>query len=256
MHYRHSEFILPRALRRLIVTLRAELPPLRINEIETICYVRTGRRPNGKTIKRIRLIATGRTVGIARRREVLGPSHGRMYQPEDLHRTFFTTRFRRQFDAFGYIRFWQWRIYGEHGRARRGAIVWLYGETLTGSSKATALANYRVSYQPDLKLWRTVDERIFASFASVAWSNVLAGTLGTRWTYYRLPHAADSRDRTLLTMVRESSFARNAAADNQRASLAGMPQAGEQVPAQHNGLDNRHRQRRDPQSDAADCSVE
>ncbi len=40
-------------LRHLIVSLKAEHPPLRINEIGTICYVRTGRRPDGKTIRRV-----------------------------------------------------------------------------------------------------------------------------------------------------------------------------------------------------------
>lgn len=67
-------------------------------------------------------------------------------------------RFRRMIDRAGYIRFRHWRIYGEYGLARRTAVVWLYGEPLTVSFEETALADYRVSYQPDLKHLRTVDE--------------------------------------------------------------------------------------------------
>lgn len=90
--------------------------------------------------------------------EVLGWVQGRVYLPEDLHRTFCTTRFRRMVDRAGYIRFRHWRIYGELGLARRAAVVWLYGETLTVSFEETAVSNYRVSYQPDLRHLRTVEE--------------------------------------------------------------------------------------------------
>jgi len=44
---------LPHYLRQLIVELKAEHPPLRVHEIQTICYVRTGRRPAAKTVKRV-----------------------------------------------------------------------------------------------------------------------------------------------------------------------------------------------------------
>ncbi|NJO81878.1 MAG: transposase [Blastochloris sp.] len=44
---------LPPALRDMIGHLKAEHPPLRVNEIATICYMRTGRRPHADTIKRI-----------------------------------------------------------------------------------------------------------------------------------------------------------------------------------------------------------
>ena len=44
---------LPPAIRDMIGHLKAEHPPLRVNEIATICYMRTGRRPHADTIKRI-----------------------------------------------------------------------------------------------------------------------------------------------------------------------------------------------------------
>jgi putative transposase len=44
---------LPLELRQMIIDLKVEHPPLRVHEIATICYARTGRRPDAKTIKHI-----------------------------------------------------------------------------------------------------------------------------------------------------------------------------------------------------------
>src|SRR5215204_4965504 len=40
-------------VRRLILDLKADHPPMRNNEIATICYVRFGRRPHGRTVGRV-----------------------------------------------------------------------------------------------------------------------------------------------------------------------------------------------------------
>src|SRR5215216_6428768 len=40
-------------VRRLILDLKTEHPPMRDNEIATICYVRFGRRPHGRTVRRV-----------------------------------------------------------------------------------------------------------------------------------------------------------------------------------------------------------
>ncbi len=50
---RARHLALPPALRRFIVDLKAEYPPMRPNEIATVCYVRFGRRPDGRTVKRV-----------------------------------------------------------------------------------------------------------------------------------------------------------------------------------------------------------
>lgn len=44
---------LPQHLRQLIVALKAEHPPLRVHELQTICYARTGRRPNATTVRHV-----------------------------------------------------------------------------------------------------------------------------------------------------------------------------------------------------------
>jgi transposase len=48
---KHSQ--LDPEVRGLILNLKAEYPPMRPNEIGTICYVRFGRRPHDRTIKRV-----------------------------------------------------------------------------------------------------------------------------------------------------------------------------------------------------------
>lgn len=44
---------LPPAMRRFVVDLKAEHPPMRPNEISTVCYVRFGRRPDYRTVERV-----------------------------------------------------------------------------------------------------------------------------------------------------------------------------------------------------------
>jgi putative transposase len=44
---------LPPEVRRLILDLKAEHPPMRDNEIATVCYVRFGRRLHGRTVRRV-----------------------------------------------------------------------------------------------------------------------------------------------------------------------------------------------------------
>jgi putative transposase len=48
---------LPLELHQMIVDLKVEHPPLRMHEIATICYARTGRRPPAETVKRILKVA-------------------------------------------------------------------------------------------------------------------------------------------------------------------------------------------------------
>lgn len=44
---------LPPEVRGLILNLKSEYPPMRDNEIATICYVRFGQRPHGRTVRRV-----------------------------------------------------------------------------------------------------------------------------------------------------------------------------------------------------------
>lgn len=44
---------LPPAIRRLIVDIKAEHPPMSLGEIANICYVHSGRKPSKHTVKRV-----------------------------------------------------------------------------------------------------------------------------------------------------------------------------------------------------------
>jgi hypothetical protein len=93
--------------------------------------------------------------------EVLGWVQGVQREPTELHRIFYATRFGRKLDKLGYIRFRHWRIYGEHGLARRQAAVWLYRETLLLEFSDEPLAQYSVCYEPDRRHLEEVTPRQF-----------------------------------------------------------------------------------------------
>jgi hypothetical protein len=99
-----------------------------------------------------------RTDGRQSPAEVLGWVHGRQFEPGELHRVFYSTRFGRKLNALGYVRFWHWRVYGERGLAGERAAVWLYGENLTLEYADEPLSRYKVWYQPDHKRLLDVGE--------------------------------------------------------------------------------------------------
>ena len=80
--------------------------------------------------------------------EVLGWVTGVRYRPEDLERAFFSTRFSRVLDPFGYARLMRWRIYGEEGLARREAALWLHAGTLTVEHAGETLSRHDVEVAP------------------------------------------------------------------------------------------------------------
>ena len=63
---------------------------------------------------------------------------------EGLRRAFFSTRHARVLDALGYVRFLDWRLYGEEALARREAAVWLQPGSLTLEYGGAALSAYDV----------------------------------------------------------------------------------------------------------------
>jgi hypothetical protein len=68
----------------------------------------------------------------------------------------------RRLTRAGYVRFRHWRLYGECGLADEPLAIWLYGQHLTIAFVDEALAQYRVTYQPDQRRLVTVSEaRLF-----------------------------------------------------------------------------------------------
>jgi putative transposase len=71
------------------------------------------------------------------------------HREEDLQRAFFSTRFIRVLDALGYIRFLDWKLYGEEALAKREAAVWLQPGSLTLEYGGQTLSVYDVELAPE-----------------------------------------------------------------------------------------------------------
>jgi hypothetical protein len=74
---------------------------------------------------------------------------GRTYPEEVLSRVLYATQFTRHLDRNGYVRFRNWRFFGENGLARAEVSVWVYEGTLKIEYQATALSLYALTFQPD-----------------------------------------------------------------------------------------------------------
>ena len=79
--------------------------------------------------------------------EVLGFLTGIRYNPEDLQRAFFSTRYVRILDLLGYARLMNWRVYGAEALAAREAALWLDEENLTVEYQGEALSRYEIALQ-------------------------------------------------------------------------------------------------------------
>src|SRR6266849_5620502 len=74
---------------------------------------------------------------------------GRTYPEEVLSRVLYATQFTRSLDAHGYVRFKNWRFFGEDGLAGEQVSVWMYEGTLKIEYQATALSEYALHLSPD-----------------------------------------------------------------------------------------------------------
>ena len=83
--------------------------------------------------------------------EVLRGVLGRTFPEEVLSRALFATQFTRQIDRHGYVRFKQWRFFGENGLAGEEVSVWVYEHTLKVEHQATTLSLYSIRLSSDQK---------------------------------------------------------------------------------------------------------
>lgn len=79
--------------------------------------------------------------------EVLRGVLGRTYPEEVLSRVLYATQFTRNLDKHGYVRFRNWRFFGEDGLAGEEVSVWVYEETLKVEYQTTALSLYSIAFQ-------------------------------------------------------------------------------------------------------------
>lgn len=83
--------------------------------------------------------------------EVLRGVLVRTYPDEVLSRVLYATQFTRHFDKHGYVRFKNWRFFGEDGLAGEEVSVLMYEGTLKTEYQATALSEYSISFTSDHK---------------------------------------------------------------------------------------------------------
>lgn len=76
---------------------------------------------------------------------------GRTYPDEVLSRVLYATQFTRHLDRHGYVRFKNWRFFGEDGLAGEEISIWMYEGTLKTEYQATALSEYTLHFSPDHK---------------------------------------------------------------------------------------------------------
>lgn len=83
--------------------------------------------------------------------EVIGWHKGTMYPEAVLDRILFATRYARYLDKHGFLRFFNWKLYGERGLAHQPVSVWVYEGTLKVEYQAVTLSKYTVELQEDRK---------------------------------------------------------------------------------------------------------
>jgi hypothetical protein len=83
--------------------------------------------------------------------QVIGWHKGTMVPEETLNRILFATRYTRHLDRHGFIRFQDWRLYGERGLAHQPVTVWVYEGTLKLEYQVVTLSKYRVELHNDHK---------------------------------------------------------------------------------------------------------
>lgn len=93
--------------------------------------------------------------------EVLGFVHGRVWTAAELDRAF---RFRagRTIDRHGYVRYANWRLYGERALVGQPAVVWRCGDSLLVEHQDVPLSHFAIEVVPDTRLIRAItDARLF-----------------------------------------------------------------------------------------------
>jgi hypothetical protein len=70
---------------------------------------------------------------------------------EVLRKVLYATQFTRYLDRWGYVRFKNWRFFGEDGLSGQEVYVWTYEDTLKVEYQTTTLSEYAVTFDADHK---------------------------------------------------------------------------------------------------------
>lgn len=82
---------------------------------------------------------------------VLGEQKGTVYPESVLSRILFATRYVRRLDTHGFLRYQDWKFYGERGLAKAKVTVWIYEGSLRVEKEAVTLSQYEIELKDDHK---------------------------------------------------------------------------------------------------------
>src|SRR5947209_17773071 len=119
-----------------------------------------------------------------------------MYPESVLDRILFATRYTRYLDKHGFLRFFNWKFYGEQGLAHQPVSVWVYEGTLKIEYQAMTLSKYTVELQEDRKHLKAVSNPGLAE-TPFRWPQLTLIDIGPHeWVlYWRIPPYAAARRR-------------------------------------------------------------
>lgn len=126
--------------------------------------------------------------------EVIGWHKGTIYPEAVLDRILFATRFTRYLDKHGFLRFANWKFYGERGLAHQPVSVWLYEGTLKVEYQAVTLSKYTVELQEDRKHLKEVSNPRLADTPFRSLQLTLLDLGPHEWVlFWHLPEYAPAR---------------------------------------------------------------
>jgi Integrase core domain. len=128
--------------------------------------------------------------------EVIGWHKGTMYPDSVLDRILFATRYTRYLDKHGFLRFFNWKLYGEQGLAHQQVSVWVYEGSLKIEHQAVTLSKYTVELQDDHRHLREVSNPRLAETPFRSPQLTLIDMSPYEWVlYWRMPECAARRRR-------------------------------------------------------------
>jgi transposase len=135
--------------------------------------------------------------------EVMGWHKGTMYPASVLDRILFATRYTRHLNQQGYLRFHDWKLYGERGLANEEVAVWVYEGTLKVEYKAITLSRYTVELQEDRRHLKQVSRPRLAETPFRSAQLTLFDLGPDQWLlfWHVQPHAPSHRRRHIKGLV-------------------------------------------------------
>jgi hypothetical protein len=111
-----------------------------------------------------------------------------MYPETVLDRILFATRYTRYLDKHGFLRFSNWKLYGERSLAHQPVSIWVYEGTLKIEHQAITLSKYTVELQEDHRHLRQVSHPHLAETPFRSPQLMLIDLSPDEWVlYWRMP---------------------------------------------------------------------